>query len=356
MQEVELDVAAPLDQQGVAVRPGPGLAHAAAYDPWIGFQEGAADILDEAQVRRGVARGEVVEEDAARAARLVAVGQEEIAVAPRLEARVVRRIVPVAGGLEGSVQLGCVLDRLRAVELQRRQVAAAAEPALPGHQHARIEMRGRDTRAVHVGNQADAAGPEARILGGTGDPGREFRREVAEHGGDVDAHFLEDAAAHDAHHPATAAACILGRALPGGALEAPGRTIRTFLCVLDRFEAGAKRVAQALEPNAGSLLQGCVRFGSGCGLRHLLTSPGWPVQPRPEGFGVAEAKCRDGPRKGFTLSRRPEGRARPYLRVNGRGLASCKSQPREGGSLQRDGRYDVWDRSCFRSWLRAGCQ
>ena len=72
----------------------------------------------------------LVEEDAARAARLAAVRQEEIAVAPFLEARVVARVVAVAGGAERGVEVGRVGEGLRRLEPQRRQVAAAAEPAL----------------------------------------------------------------------------------------------------------------------------------------------------------------------------------------------------------------------------------
>ena len=53
-------------------------------------QEGAGDILDEAEIgipaARLVGRMLPVEEDAADAARLVAVRQEEILVAPGLEA------------------------------------------------------------------------------------------------------------------------------------------------------------------------------------------------------------------------------------------------------------------------------
>ena len=64
-----------------------------------------------AKSARRVAAEEMVEEDAARAARLAAVGQEEVAVAPCLEARIVVRVVPVAGGAERGVEKGGVLHR-----------------------------------------------------------------------------------------------------------------------------------------------------------------------------------------------------------------------------------------------------
>ena len=51
----------------------------------IDLQERQADIAGEGEIGVGVAGEVVVEEDAAGAARLVAVRQEEVAVAPRLE-------------------------------------------------------------------------------------------------------------------------------------------------------------------------------------------------------------------------------------------------------------------------------
>ena len=139
----------------------------------------------------GVAGEVVVEEDAAGAARLVAVRQEEVAVAPGLERGIIFRVVPVAGGLERGVEIGRVRHRLGRLRPHRRQVAAAAEPALRGHQHPRVEMRRRHARAAHVRDQADAAGPEARVLRGAGDLAAELRAELAPHGGDVHADLLE---------------------------------------------------------------------------------------------------------------------------------------------------------------------
>ena len=55
----------------------------------IDVEEGLADVAREGEVAREVAAVEIVVEDAADAARLAAVRQEEIVVAPFLEARVV---------------------------------------------------------------------------------------------------------------------------------------------------------------------------------------------------------------------------------------------------------------------------
>ena len=110
-------------------------------------QEGLAHVRVKAKSAAASPEKMMIEENAAGAARLVAVRQEEVAVAPRLEARVVVRIVPVAGGAERGVEIGRVRHRLRRIEPHRRQVAAAAEPALRRHQHARVEMRGGHARA-----------------------------------------------------------------------------------------------------------------------------------------------------------------------------------------------------------------
>ena len=68
-----------------------------AHDRRIDIEEGAADILGEGEVRLPVAAVEVVVEDAADAAGFISVGEVEVAIAPRLEARIVGRIVTLAG-------------------------------------------------------------------------------------------------------------------------------------------------------------------------------------------------------------------------------------------------------------------
>ena len=151
----------------------------------------------------GVAAEVMVEEDAAGAARLVAVRQEEVAVAPGLELRIVAGVVAVAGGLERGMEIGRVLHRFRCLGPHRRQVAAAAEPALGGDQHPRVEVRRRHARALHVRDQADAARPEPRILLGAGDLARNSGLNSPHDGGDVHPHLLEHPPAHHAHYAAT---------------------------------------------------------------------------------------------------------------------------------------------------------
>src|ERR671927_531260 len=71
---------------------------------------------------------------------------------------------------------------------------------------------------LQVGDERDAARPEAGILGRTRDVARELGRELAPDGRDVDANLLEHAAAHQADDAAAPA-----RPVPGLALEAAGR-------------------------------------------------------------------------------------------------------------------------------------
>ncbi len=166
-----------------------------------------------------------VEEDAADAARLVAVRQEEILVAPGLELRVVGdgRVL-LAGELHGLVEGERIGIVLRAAPVEhRRQVGAAAEPPARGHHHARVHVHGRHVGIVRVRDQRNAARPEARVLLGARHLLAELGRELAVDGRDVDADLLEDAAVHHRHGAAAALALV---ALPRRALEAAGRPPR----------------------------------------------------------------------------------------------------------------------------------
>ena len=98
----------------------------AAHQRRVDRDEGLADRAGEGEVGLEVAAVVIVVEDAADAARLVAVLQEEILVAPFLEAGIVGGVGGVAGRLERAVEVTCVgLDRE-----DRRQVGAAAEPEI----------------------------------------------------------------------------------------------------------------------------------------------------------------------------------------------------------------------------------
>ena len=127
----------------------------------------------------------------------------------------------------------------------------------------RVFMWAAGTRgAAGVGDDADAAGPEAWVLLGTGDGLAELGAELAEDGGDVDADLLEDAALHDADDAAAAELAGNFGAGPGLALEAARAGGRRGVC-LDGLELGADLVPEGFEPGLGLILQLLVRRGGG---------------------------------------------------------------------------------------------
>ncbi len=66
-----------------------------------------------------------------------------------------------------------------------------------------------------MGNERNARGPEIRVFLGAGNLLAELRRELAVDGRGVNADFLEHAAMHQAHRPATALGAGMIGALPG---------------------------------------------------------------------------------------------------------------------------------------------
>lgn len=80
---------------------------------------------------------EVVEEDAADAACLATVGDEEVLVAPLLERRVDVRAVRVACVLDRLVEV----DRVFFVQVRLREVRPATEPTIPCNDLARLPSR-----------------------------------------------------------------------------------------------------------------------------------------------------------------------------------------------------------------------
>ena len=110
--------------------------------------------------------------------------------------------------------------------------------------------------------------PDAQKRGmrlGAGNLRAEFRGELAEDGGDVHAHLLEDAAVHDRHDAAAARHAGMVGPLPGGTDETAGlavaeRRLRGQL-VLHRFEGSADRVAQLCKPGGSLRLAGAQRGG-----------------------------------------------------------------------------------------------
>src|SRR3954447_21048853 len=86
VEQVELDVAAAPHLLLVAVGGAPRRREIAAHDLRIDREEGLADVAGEGEILVRIARPEIVEEDAADAAHLAAVPEEEVLVAPRLVA------------------------------------------------------------------------------------------------------------------------------------------------------------------------------------------------------------------------------------------------------------------------------
>src|SRR5690606_7434603 len=88
VDEVELDVTTAAPRLEITLALGPRLVAMAHDDRRIRFEEGVAHRSCQRETGHEAAFVEVIEEDAADAARLVAVLQEEVIVAPALEARV----------------------------------------------------------------------------------------------------------------------------------------------------------------------------------------------------------------------------------------------------------------------------
>ena len=113
---------------------------------------------------------EMIVENAADAARDMAVGKPEIFLRPFRKARIEGRVVRGAGGAQPGVEgLGVLGDGDRGIE-----VGAAAEPALRRRQEAGVHMDRGDMRVGHVRDQADAGGEEARVLFRAGDAPGEY--------------------------------------------------------------------------------------------------------------------------------------------------------------------------------------
>jgi hypothetical protein len=218
VHEVELDVAAaPVGLEvalALAVR---GVA-AAPDDRQVRRQEGVADRAHQREARVEAALGEVVEEDAADAARLVAVLEEEVLVAPALEARIQvgaerRERVAVDGVEVARVLLEAVV---------RRQVHAAAEPddrrGVLRHrrEHAHVHVHGRDVRVARMEDERDAHRLERRAgeLGGAVLRRRDRQRRALDVR-EAAAAALEQRAAFDQARNAVALEPAADRPLPG---------------------------------------------------------------------------------------------------------------------------------------------
>ena len=113
-------------------------------------------------------------------------GQEEVVVAPALEARVEAVVVARAAVAQRAVEVGCVGRD----DVIRRQVGAAAEPAaIAALDVAHVGVHRRDARALRVEDQRDPGGAEALAL--AGQRARHLRPQGAVHVGERDARLLE---------------------------------------------------------------------------------------------------------------------------------------------------------------------
>src|SRR5690606_39490471 len=116
--------------------------------------KGAAHILREGKVCVPVSAVQMVIENATRATRFVAVGQEEIFIAPFLEAWVILRVMLVTGALVGGVKIHRIRMIVAPLHIKhRREIAAAAEPALRRIDMARIHMHSGYARVLHMGDE-----------------------------------------------------------------------------------------------------------------------------------------------------------------------------------------------------------
>src|SRR5690606_37807350 len=182
-EQVELDVAAAPDELLVTLGVGPGSLEIAADELRIDVAESRADVAGKGKVGVPVARVVVVVEDAADAARLLAVRQVEVLVAPLAIAVVIGDRVGGAGLLHGAVEVDAVRILLGAAAVEYRgESGAAAEPPLAGHHHARVHVHGGDVRVPRMRDEGDAGGPEARAFFGAVHLGGKFGRELAEDG------------------------------------------------------------------------------------------------------------------------------------------------------------------------------
>ena len=231
VDEVKLDVAAAAQLLPLLLGWGEGHVLAALDDGHVGGEEGGEAVGDKRKegllgVLRGGGGGleeggvEVVEEDAADAAGLAAVGQVEVLVAPGLELGVVGGVVAVAGVLDGLVEVLDVLGE----EVAGGQVGAAAEPpvlvavdgvlGVGGLEVAVVEVDGGGHGVVRVQDEGEAGGEEAERVDVGANEGLVVSahlldrgaRQLAVDDGDVDAGLFEDVAVLE--HARDAAAAV----------------------------------------------------------------------------------------------------------------------------------------------------
>src|SRR5579885_1078651 len=128
IKQVEFDIAAAADQLMAALLFAPRQSHARPNDCRVDADKRLSDRLHKTEVALPIAAVEIINKEAAGAARLVAVFEKKIPVAPRLEALVAIRLVLLASRAQGGVKRGFRV----AVGIDRGQIGAAAKPGLGG--------------------------------------------------------------------------------------------------------------------------------------------------------------------------------------------------------------------------------
>src|SRR5215218_8548932 len=254
VEQVELYVASAPHLLLDAVFFRPRLGGVAPDDLRIDLEEGLAHMAGEGEVLVRVSGPMVVVEDAADAARLVAVLEEEVLVAPLLVLLVgAFRRMGLTGFFHGLVESDGVRITLSPPTVEHGcEIRSATEPGLRSHHETGVHVHRWNIRVPWVRDERDAAGPEARILLGARDLAAEFWREFSMHRRDMHAHLLEHAAAHHGHDASAAGSADMILALPGRPLEPTGlgslRGEGSRHLILQGLERGADPVAQQCEP------------------------------------------------------------------------------------------------------------
>src|SRR5689334_6272005 len=107
----------------------------------------------------------MIVENAANAARFIAMRQPEILVAPFFVSRIEIWPVFVAGGFHRGAEVARILKvPIALISLRWIEVAAAAEPAFRRHDMARVHMRGGAVRIAQMRDQRNAGSPKSRIV------------------------------------------------------------------------------------------------------------------------------------------------------------------------------------------------
>ena len=164
----------------------------------------------------------IIEENATDTARLAAVRQVEIAVAPRLETRIERRTIRGAGSRGGGVPGAAVIIK----RIKRGEIKAAAEPpvahrlAVTGDKKADIGVAGRHIGIARMDDQRQTQ----RAEGATGELRPFFRGDGGQRGavddGNIHPALLNHRAVFQHHRHAVAAqAAVRTIALPNVAPE-----------------------------------------------------------------------------------------------------------------------------------------